>query len=208
MEKINWSELFQKRSNAKKQFGELWQLPIAPRYHSILDQELSNHQSLLEIGAGDRGLKEKLQKMGYQLNYKSCDIDRTHKHDYYDLDAIEEKFDVICLFEIIEHITPEQAYEMLGKCIQFMNPGGKILITTPNIYYPPAYLRDATHITPWCYDELAGMTALVGFKIKSIFRLYKDSVFKAFLRRVVFYPLFRVLGIDFARQVIVVAEKP
>jgi len=208
MKKINWSELFQKRNDAKKQFGDLWKLPIAPRYHVILDRELDKQQSLLEVGAGARGLKDKLSKMGHQIRYKSMDIDRTHEHDYYDLDEVDEKFDVICMFEIIEHITPEQAYEMLNKCFACLNPGGKILITTPNIYHPPGFLRDATHITPWCYDELAGMSALVGFKPKAIFRLYKDSLFKAFMRRVVFYPLFRVLNLDFAPQIIVVAEKP
>lgn len=200
--------MFQKRSAVRHQFGGLWKLPIASRYHVVLDRELDSQQSLLEIGAGARGLKNKLRKMGYQINYKSCDIDRTHAHDYYDLDEIDETFDMICMFEIIEHITPEQAFDMLGKCIDRLNPGGKILITTPNIYYPPGYLRDATHITPWCYDELGGMTALVGFEPKSIFRLYKDSLLKAFLRRVVFYPLFRVLNLDFAPQIIVVAQKP
>ncbi|MFT7222461.1 MAG: putative N-acyltransferase, partial [Candidatus Azotimanducaceae bacterium] len=42
----------------------------------------------------------------------------------------------------------------------------------------------------------------------AMYRLYHDSVFKKLIRRYLMYPVFRTIGIDFARQIIVVAEKP
>jgi len=48
----------------------------------------------------------------------------------------------------------------------------------------------------------------LGFNVTHIYRLYNDSLLKKFVKRILFYSLFRVLGIDFAKQIIVVAEKP
>ena len=84
----------------------------------------------------------------------------------------------------------------------------RVVVSTPNIFHPPAFLRDATHITPWCYDELGGIAKLAGFKVSMIYRLYHDALLKKFIRRYLGYPIFRMLGIDFAKQILLVAEKP
>jgi hypothetical protein len=82
------------------------------------------------------------------------------------------------------------------------------MITTPNIFYPPSYLCDATHITPWCYHDLGGIAGLAGFEMKKMYRLYKESLLEQLVRRYLAYPLFRLVGIDFAKQIILVATRP
>jgi hypothetical protein len=86
-------------------------------------------------------------------------------------------------------------------------PGGRLVLSTPNTYYPPAYLRDVTHRTPLCYDELAGLVGAAGLEVERIARVYHDPVHRAFLRRYLFGWLFEMIGIDFARQIILVARK-
>ena len=204
---LDWSKLYNHRKKIADRFGTLWKLPLKKRYFSVLAPLGGSNSRLLEIGAGERGLKSKLANVWGKYDYKSCDIDQTHPHDFSHISEVTGEFDVICLFEIIEHLNLDQAAEMLHECYAFAQQGSKIVVTTPNVYYPPAYLRDVTHCTAWSYDELGGFLELAGFQVVSIHRLYHDSLFKRFLRQYIFYPWFRVMNFDFARQIIVVAEK-
>jgi len=205
---IDWSILYRKRKEISAKFGTIWHLPIRKRYHTVLLPLGGKGVRLLEIGAGDRKLKNLLTKNWGETNYHSCDIDKNYPHDFHDISLIAGEYDIVCAFELIEHLGLKEARELLEKIFQLLPPGGKIVLTTPNIYYPPGFLRDVTHMTPWCYDELGGMLSLAGFNVTHIYRLYNDSLLKKFVKRILFYSLFRLLGIDFAKQIIVVAEKP
>ena len=83
-----------------------------------------------------------------------------------------------------------------------------MLLSTPNTFYPPAYLRDATHRTPLCYDELAGLVTAAGLEVTRVARVYHDPVHRRFLRQYCLGWLFRLIGIDYARQIVLVAHKP
>ena len=83
-----------------------------------------------------------------------------------------------------------------------------LILTTPNTFYPTADLRDATHITPFCFEALAGLASLAGFQVQPIYRFFHDSLLKKCVKRFLMYSLFRVLGIDYAKQVLVVAKTP
>ena len=205
---IDWQKLYQQRQAVAAQFGEIWDLPVAKRYHTVLSGIGQNGISMLEIGAGDRSLKEKMTGYWGALDYRSCDIDSTFPHDFSDIAEVTGEYDLVCAFELIEHLSLGEAHQMLVRAYNVLKPGGKIALTTPNIFYPPAYLRDATHITPFCYDELGGLVALVGFDVLQVYRLYHDSYLKKLFKRILLYPLFRIMGIDFARQIMVVAQKP
>lgn len=204
---IDWQKLYQHRKQAEKTFGSIWQIPIRKRYHQVLSEQGEGGVSLLEVGAGDRALRDTMTRYWGDFEYVSCDIDPTYEHEFSHSSEVVGEFDVIAIFEMIEHVPLQDAADLLNDCFQHLKPGGKIVLTTPNTYYPPAYLRDATHITPFCYDELAGVLALVGFKPLAIYRLYHDSLIKKFFKRFLFYSVFRLVGIDFAHQIAVVAEK-
>jgi len=205
---IDWSLLYGKRKAIAKKFGDIWHLPIRKRYHTVLLPLGGKGTRVLEVGAGDRSLKNLLTRNWGEISYYSCDIDKNNPHDFNDIRHVTGEYEIICAFELIEHLELKEAGFFLKKCFQLLAPGGKIALTTPNIYYPPGFLRDATHLTPWCYDELGGMLSLAGFRVIHIYRLYHDSLLKKFVKRILFYSLFRVLGIDFTKQIIVVAEKP
>lgn len=205
---IDWAKLYKERRSIADRFGEIWDLPVAKRYHQVLSALGTEGVSMLEVGAGDRGLREKMAGYWGGFDYRSCDIDTSYRHDYSHIDEVTGNYELICGFEVIEHLSLGDAHYLLNRCFELLKPGGRIALTTPNIFYPPSFLRDATHITPFCFDELGGLLQLSGFKVTQINRLYHDSLVKKFARRVLFYPLFRVMGIDFARQIMVVAEKP
>ncbi len=203
---IDWSVLYKKRRAVQKQYRSIWTLPVVKRHYSVM-AKLSNIGSVLEIGAGDRALKQWVDKQWPGVQYASFDIDRNRHHDFYTLEEISGQYDMVAMFEIIEHVRPEQAFEILHKVAQHLNPGGYIVISTPNVFYPPEFLRDTTHITPWCYDELGGIIALAGVEVDQLYRVYHQSLLKTFMRRYLAYPLYRLLGIDFAKQIVALGRK-
>jgi Methyltransferase domain len=208
MSSIDWSQLFEQRKIIAGRFGDIWQVPIARRYHDVLRKLGSESARVLEIGAGSRRLKSKMTGYWGQFEYRSCDIDTRFNHDFSDIDSVTGEFDLICALEMIEHVTLEEAHRLLSRCFDLSVAGGQIALSTPNIYYPPDYLRDATHRTPFCHDELGGLLQLCGYETTAVYRLYHDSILKKFVKRVLLYPIFRILGIDFAHQIMVVGRKP
>ncbi len=205
---IDWSKQYEHRKFIARKFGTIWQIPVARRYYNVLSRLGSQSTRMLEVGAGDRSLEKKMTGYWGQFSYKSCDIDKRYPHDFDSIDAVDESFDLICAFEMIEHVSLEEAHQLLTRCLDIIVPGGQIVLTTPNIYYPPDFLRDATHRTPFCYDELGGLLRLCGFEVTEIYRMYHDSILKKIVRRILMYPVYRVMGIDFAHQILVVGKKP
>lgn len=205
---LDWQQLYSHRKTIEKTFGDIWDLPVASRYHRVVAGEGKRGVRLLEVGAGDRSFKAKMEGYWGELEYHSCDIDPTYPHDFNHIDDVSGEYDLICAFEMIEHVTLEDAAHVVTRMFELLKPGGTVALTTPNIYYPPAFMRDVTHITPFCYDELGALLSLAGFEVTSIHRLYHDSLMKKLLRRYLMYPVFRAIGIDFAKQIIVVARKP
>jgi 2-polyprenyl-3-methyl-5-hydroxy-6-metoxy-1,4-benzoquinol methylase len=135
------------------------------------------------------------------------DIDREQLHDFYSLEEIQESFDVIFLFEVIEHLNFEEGVQLLKKSYDLLNGEGRLILTTPNIFNPSRFLRDATHKVAYCYDELGGLLLAQGFQIKVMYRTYNDAYHRYLFRLYVMAPLHRYLGIDFAKSILVVAEK-
>jgi hypothetical protein len=135
------------------------------------------------------------------------DIEREGGHDYYSLDGIEENFNVILVFEVIEHLGLEEGVEMLRRIYSLLEEGGYLILSTPNTFNPGRFWRDATHKVAYCYDELGGLLLGENFKIKGMYRTYNDVFHRYLLRVYIMSPLHRYLGIDFAKSILVVAEK-
>ena len=96
MSELDWSQLYKHRKSVAQKFGELWQLPIEKRYHAILIPLGKAGTTLLEIGAGDRSLQNRLAKQWFDFTYKSCDIDKSHPHDFFDIHDVTGQYDLIC----------------------------------------------------------------------------------------------------------------
>lgn len=178
------------------------------RVREVVVDHVANGARVLEVGAGARGMELNLFDARREIMYESCDIDRRTRHDYHDLADVVGPYDVILALEVIEHLSLEEINAWLARLKALLVGGGKLILSTPNTYYPPAYLRDATHRTPLCYDELAALVELGGFEVERLVRIYHDPVHRKVLRRYLLGWLFRAIGIDFARQIMLVARKP
>jgi SAM-dependent methyltransferase len=207
MEKISWSKVFQYRDEIHRHYPEVWDLKILKKRFPLILENIQNGERVLDIGSSNRNLEGRIKKHYPKLIYKSMDIDPEQFHDYYNLEGIEEKFDVIFLFEVIEHLELGEGMKMLNKIYELLDKGGRLILTTPNIFNPGRFWRDATHRVAYCYDELGGILLAQGFQIKSMYRTYSDAFHRFLFRVYVMAPLHRYLGIDFAKSILVVAEK-
>ena len=205
-EGIPWSKLFIYRDEIHGRYPEIWGLKILRKRFPLMVETIRDGEKILDIGASNRNLR-KLKRHYPNLIYKSMDVDRDQFHDFYSLEEIRETFDVVFLFEVIEHLDLEEGLKVLEKVYDLLNGGGRLILTTPNVFNPSRFWRDATHKVAYCYDELGGLLLSKGFQIKAMYRTYSDAFHRYLFRLYVMAPLHRYLGIDFAKSILVIAEK-
>jgi len=206
-EGTSWSKLFEYRDQIHHHYPEIWDLKILRKRFPLMVKMIQDSEKVLDIGASNRNLQERLKRHFPKLIYKSMDIDREQFHDFYSLEEIQESFDVIFLFEVIEHLGLEEGVQLLKKSYDLLNQEGRLILTTPNVFNPSRFWRDATHKVAYCYDELGGLLLAQGFQIKAMYRTYSDAFHRYLFRLYVMAPVHRYLGIDFAKSILVVAEK-
>ncbi|MGB9629373.1 MAG: methyltransferase domain-containing protein [Thermodesulfobacteriota bacterium] len=204
---ISWSRLFKYRDQIHQDYPEIWDIKILRKRFPLILQVIRDGEKILDIGASNRDIERRLKSHYPNLIYKSMDVDQEKFHDFYHLDEIQESFDVILLFEVIEHLDLREGVELLGRIFDFLNKGGRLILSTPNVFNPSRFWRDATHRVAYCYDELGGLLLAQGFHIKAIYRTYNDAFHKYFFRVYIMTPLHRYLGIDYAKSILILAEK-
>lgn len=202
---IPWSRLYAARCAIQRRYRRIWDVPIARRYSEVLFGLGRDGVAVLEIGAGTKGLAGRIARRWPQADYRSLDIDRTQQHDFHSLEEVTGEYDFVCMFDVLEHVRPEEAFRILSRSREVLRPGGMLCATTPNTYHPQTFLRDATHITPWCYDELGALATMAGFSVRDLYRLYHDDLAGRLVHRLLLYPVHKALEIDFARQIMIVA---
>ncbi|HEY4682681.1 MAG TPA: methyltransferase domain-containing protein [Candidatus Acidoferrales bacterium] len=94
---------------------------------------------LLECAAGEGGMSLRLQSLGFGV--VACDVDPQKFHAAgvrfcradisRELPFASGSFDYVTCLESIEHL--ENQFDFMRECARVLRPGGKILITTPNI---------------------------------------------------------------------------
>ncbi|NOZ19788.1 MAG: methyltransferase domain-containing protein [Planctomycetes bacterium] len=206
-ETLGWAKAHRLRLVARTRYQSIWSLGIVSRAEDLVLDGAEGPVSLLDIGAGNRGLDERLRKAHPELAYKSLDTDETHPHDYRDLAEVKEEFDRAVMFEVIEHLPHAEGIEMLRRVRSVLRKGGLLFVSTPNVYHPFQYFRDASHVTPYAYEELGAAVLAAGFQLERMYRIHSGTLLEKAAKRWLGGWLFRFLGIDFAPGIVAVARK-
>jgi len=204
---IDWSQLIDGCDQIHKRYPKIWDLKLIKRPSWLVKKHLRPGMRILDVGAGDKRMERRVKDIYPDILYKSMDIDRKTPHDYYSLAEINEQFDLIILFEVIEHIELAKGVEMLRRLHELLVDGGMLIISTPNIFNPSRFWFDATHKVAYHYEELGGILLKQGFEVLEIYRTFNASIPKYILRHTLFYPLHRILEVDFAKSVVFRAQK-
>jgi 2-polyprenyl-3-methyl-5-hydroxy-6-metoxy-1,4-benzoquinol methylase len=94
---------------------------------------------LLEVGAGTGALAARLRQLGFQVSacdlfpdqFQAADIPFTVADVSEALPYPDQRFEIITCLETIEHL--EDQFRFARECARLLVPGGRLLITTPNI---------------------------------------------------------------------------
>ncbi|MEJ2382723.1 MAG: class I SAM-dependent methyltransferase [Gammaproteobacteria bacterium] len=183
----SWSKLYECRQRVKAAHPSIWRLPVVKKELDRLLPLAESHKRVLEIGAGDRRFGRRMTAALPDLYYKSMDIDRETEQDYYSLDDLDETFDFIYAFELIEHLTPDDGLDLLRHAHRLLRPEGVLLLGTPNLYH---------------------LMVMAGFKVPRFFRIYNDAFLRRTFRLNIGVWLHRYLDIDFAHTILAEAERP
>ncbi len=108
---MKWSEQLRLRERVHQKYPEVWTLKIIKKRLPIILKYLRDGETLLEVGASNRGLEGRIKKYCPKALYKSMDIDSSYSHDYSSFEEIQENFDMVLLFEVIEHLGLDDGRE-------------------------------------------------------------------------------------------------
>ena len=206
-EKFSWSTFYAHRKDMRKIYPSVYKLKLRKKLFDVEMEEISGGELVLDVGASTKALGERIKKAGIaDITYKTMDIDPAKDHDYHSLEDITEKFDVIVLSEVIEHIEFSAGIEFLKSLKELLVPGGRLIVSTPNLNHPNRYW-DSDHVTPYRYEELAGALKWAGFTVPKLYRIYNDQFIKRFVRIYLMAWLHRYLDVDFAKSIVAVAVK-
>ena len=205
---VDWTIVNKAKNLVEDQLDQpVLKLPTVRDFREPLVKFLRPGMRVLDIGGNNRSLKDFIDRsLDFKVTYKSMDIDRSHVHDFYSLEEIAENFDAIACFEVVEHMTPGMALDLFRKAHDLLTPGGRMFVSTPNVYHPMSFWADCTHITPFRFRHLAGWMATAGFSRFWGYRVV-DLTWKKKFRYWRYRGLLRLLNLDFAPGIIVIGEK-
>jgi hypothetical protein len=204
---IDLDALITYRDQIYERYRRIWDIPLIKRRFTLIAKNLYPGMRILDLGDGEWAVKTKIKRGYPDVLYQSIDIDRRLLHDNYSLDQIDEQFDLILLSDIIEYLGLEDGVKMLGRINELLVEGGSLIINTPNIFNHSHLWLDAANKVAYSYDELGGIVLSQGFDLLEIYRTYTDSFPKYFLCLTFFYPFHRILNIDFAQSIVILARK-
>jgi SAM-dependent methyltransferase len=173
---------------------------------ALLKAALSDARSVLDVGAADRVYEGVFAGLGLDVQYKSVDRDETYEHDFKDFLSVEEDFDAIVMFEIIEHLPLDVGIQFLSHARRLLPAGGVLVVSTPNAAHANHVWRaDFTHVRPWPCADLYGALRLVGFGDVRLYRQFCGS-WKRRIALPFYAPLYRLLELDPAQTTLAIAR--
>ncbi|MBF0571337.1 MAG: class I SAM-dependent methyltransferase [Candidatus Omnitrophica bacterium] len=177
--------------------------------------------AVADLGCGDGDYSVALTKMGFKVI--ACDLDvKRFKHngkiDFKVCDVTKQlpfddaSFDFVVLAEVIEHLR--NPYQVMQELSRILRPGGKIILSTPNILNLKSRMRFLfegcweffrepplensknpksviynLHLIPWRYHELEYLLADSQFEIQTIASSIYDSKGLSFLKPLIQFQL-------------------
>jgi 2-polyprenyl-3-methyl-5-hydroxy-6-metoxy-1,4-benzoquinol methylase len=167
---------------------------------------------ILEVGCGMGHNLYALQKLGYRhvIGFdisKECvvfcnkrKLYAVWKSDLTQLCVLPDYhgvFDLIVIYDLLEHLTPMEAASMLTTARQLLSKNGKFLISVPNGEFPfNLHMRyiDLSHKFLYTSASLTQLCNLVGLKAVRFtstvsFSLEDDRFIFRWFKRLIMYPL-------------------
>lgn len=202
----SWGRMYEARSEFRRRHPTIFSVPVINILKSRLAARSRPGIGVIDLGAGDGRFKQEFQRIDASIRYAAYDPDPARAHDFSRLEDITGAYDLAVAIEVVEHLSYDDNMRLFEKTRDVLNPGGVLMITTPNVYHATRPLTDVTHKTFFAYDQLAGILSMLGFSRVDAYRVFNQPV----LRRAAAWlaaPFARAFEIDFANTILIEAEK-
>lgn len=188
------------------------EVPIAKQMRCIFDS-LPSGFSILDVGAGNRAFGSALEREGIDCIYQSVDIEKKYRHEYSSIEEVEDTFDLITMFEVLEHLPLARGLNFLEWAYGHLNAGGVLATSVPNPTHPFVHFQDLTHQQHWPANNLYAVLRMVGFTKEDINVVYVSYTGKFFANikssiiGVVRSVCWRIMGLPFSLGIFATARK-
>ena len=189
-----------------------WETDGLSEMESILLEAVRGAPSLLDVGAGDLRVRDKLVRAGYAGDYHTQDIGGERDYTYGDLAAVARPYAAILCLDVIEHLRLEEGLTLLNRMIALLAPGGSLVLQTPNARSLPHPLAwDMTHLHAynaddlWAYLHCAGLDTR-GYRV--ILAPPPRGPLAAGREGIQRYVKTKILGVEFAQNLLLIGTKP
>ncbi len=202
---LSWQRLRRARASIAERWPSPFRLPLIKRPSDALYGAVMPGDRVLDVGAGDNRRRERVAAIFPDIEYVSVDPDPEAGADHTSMSKVTGEFQVAVLFEVLEHMRPENGVDLLREVHARLD--GIVIVSVPCTHTPGRYLRDCTHVTPWAHDELGAALVLAGFDVMSLSRSFAAPALQRLLRRFVLGPVGHLFGLDYAQSVVAVARR-
>jgi 2-polyprenyl-3-methyl-5-hydroxy-6-metoxy-1,4-benzoquinol methylase len=204
---ISWSELEHFRGEGFRRFGWIHDIPIVD-LRTELRRMSSDATELLDVGAGaHKPLIRMLE--GIDVRYRSVDTDPVGDFDFHDVSEIpaDLNFDLAVANQILEHVSPDAALEIVRGVTNVLRPDGRFAATVPNTSHPVRQWT-ATHVTAWAVLDLYGLFRLAGLEVDQLARYTKRRLTYRPIRRMIVKTVAREFRVDWCDSILIVGRRP
>ena len=159
----------------------------------------AGNKNILEVGCGDGYGAEYLAKVAKEIvaiDYEE-DVIKKSQLKYIaknlkflcmgatKLEFPDDVFDIVCSFQVIEHIPENELLNYLHEIKRVLKPGGRFYVSTLNLAHnmknPDTYKKHPAHCKEFFFDELKSLLSKVFFDI-SVFGLHLTLKHRFFQR--------------------------
>jgi predicted SAM-dependent methyltransferase len=178
----------------------------------VLFKKVGERASFLDIGAGNKSLRESIIGEPFLGKYKSMDIDKSISHDFYSLEEITGTYDCVYMLNLLEHLQLDMALMYLQKAYDVLREGGVLVIAVPNIdHINHMWKHDITHVRQYPAKDLYAILRLMNFKGSiDIYRIYHRPYYhsiKSKILEILKIQLTKILEVDYTRDIMIIAQK-
>ena len=177
----------------------------------VLFKAIEEKSNLLDIGAGNLRIKKKIINAGFKGTYDTQDIGEEFSYTYNNINEISKKYGAIICLDVIEHLQLAEGLNLIEQLIERLEDGGALVIQTPNakcIRHPLSW--DMSHLHCYNLNDLWSYLSNFNLEVKGyrvVFVAERTSLKNKFLSMIGSYVITRLLGMDYADNIMLIAIK-